>query len=218
MYKIALINMPFAGRNLPSFALTQLKSVIDTQYTDRVSVEICYLNQDFAVDLGTDFYEFMTDSMEAYNAGLGEWLFRQVAFPELEENSREYLQRYFPYRDEKSQAMKRTILDKWNRIDGLLDTLIDKYKLDQADLVGFTTMFSQNVASFAMAREAISLRTGSKPDRTTTPGVSSIITSLVYHRSSPARIVAPSPLTRDAAIVAVCIVVTRNAVITRDRY
>lgn len=153
MHKIALINMPFAGRNLPSFALTQLKSVVDNQYDDRVSVEIYYLNQDFAVQLGTDFYEFMTDSMEAYNAGLGEWLFRHVAFPELEENSQEYLQRYFPYRDERSQTLKRTILDKWHGIEPLLDSLIDKYTLDQVDIAGFTTMFSQNVASFAMARK-----------------------------------------------------------------
>ena len=153
MYKIALINMPYAGRNMPSFALTQLKSIIDSRYKERVSVEIYYINQDFAVQQGTDFYEYMTDSMEAYNAGLGEWLFRQAAFPESEENSQEYLQRYFPYQDEKSQTLKRTILDKWHHIDSLLDSLIDKYELDQADLVGFTTMFSQSVASFAMARK-----------------------------------------------------------------
>lgn len=36
MYKIALINMPFAGMNLPSLALTQLKSGIDKQLNDRV--------------------------------------------------------------------------------------------------------------------------------------------------------------------------------------
>ena len=153
MYKIALINMPYAGRNMPSFALTQLKSIIDSRYKERVSVEIYYINQDFAVQQGTDFYEYMTDSMEAYNAGLGEWLFRQAAFPESEENSQEYLQRYFPYQDEKSQTLKRTILDKWHHIDSLLDSLIDKYELDRADLVGFTTMFSQSVASFAMARK-----------------------------------------------------------------
>ncbi|NIR49791.1 hypothetical protein GWO09_15580, partial [candidate division KSB1 bacterium] len=56
MYKIALINMPFAGMNFPSFALTQLKSVVDIQHKDRVSVEIYYVNQDFARHLGTDFY------------------------------------------------------------------------------------------------------------------------------------------------------------------
>ncbi|NIR48176.1 RiPP maturation radical SAM protein 1 [candidate division KSB1 bacterium] len=153
MYKIALINMPFAGMNMPSFALTQLKSVLDSRFKDHVSVDIYYLNQDFARTLGIDFYKFMTDSMEAYNAGLGEWLFRQVAFPQLEENSEEYLQRYFPYRDERSEMLKRTILDKWQGIDYLLGALIDKYKLDHADIVGFTSMFSQNVACFAMARK-----------------------------------------------------------------
>ena len=49
--------MPYAGRNMPSFALTQLKSIIDSRYKERVSVEIYYINQDFAVRQGTDFYE-----------------------------------------------------------------------------------------------------------------------------------------------------------------
>ena len=30
--------------------------------------------------------------------------------------------------------------------------MIDKYRLAEADLVGFTSMFTQNVASFALAR------------------------------------------------------------------
>jgi ribosomal peptide maturation radical SAM protein 1 len=46
-----------------------------------------------------------------------------------------------------------SILEVRKDLDRLLDRLIDTYQLDRADLVGFTSMFSQNVASLAMARK-----------------------------------------------------------------
>jgi ribosomal peptide maturation radical SAM protein 1 len=44
------------------------------------------------------------------------------------------------------------IRDKRPGIDEFLRSLIHRYGLDRADIVGFTSMFNQNVASFAMAR------------------------------------------------------------------
>jgi len=153
MYKISLVNMPFAALRAPSFALTQLKSVLDSQYGDQVSVEMHYLNQEFACSMGVEFYNHISDSMEAHNAGLGEWFFRQAAFPQLPNNTEQYFQRYFPYQNERTETLKRMILDNRQGIDQLLDSFIDKYKLDQAGIVGFTSMFSQNVACFAMTRK-----------------------------------------------------------------
>jgi hypothetical protein len=43
MYNISLINMPFAAFNAPSLGLTQLKAVLESQFENRVSVEILYL-------------------------------------------------------------------------------------------------------------------------------------------------------------------------------
>ena len=153
MYKIALVNMPFAALHAPSLALTQLKSVLDSQYGDGVSVEIHYLNQEFARYMGIEFYNHIAGSMEAHNAGLGEWFFRGAAFPQLPDNTREYFQRYFPYRIERTETLKRLIVDNRQRVDPLLESLMDQYKLDQAEMVGFTSMFSQNVACIALARQ-----------------------------------------------------------------
>ena len=80
MYKIALINMPFADLSLPSIALTQLKFVVEQRFGDAVSVDIHYLSHDFANYLGLDLYESITNSADAQNAGLGDWFFRQTAF------------------------------------------------------------------------------------------------------------------------------------------
>ncbi len=153
MYKIALINMPFAGLQMPSLALTQLKSVIDAEFKDRVSVQIHYLNHDFAHYFGIELCQKLTLSPEAHNSDVGDWIFRQVAFPDLHDNTEAYFRRFFHIRSPQVDAMKRVVLQKRQGLDAFLNSLIDKYKLADADIVGFTSMFSQNVPSFALARK-----------------------------------------------------------------
>lgn len=153
MYKISLINMPFAGLQMPSLALTQLKSVIDAEFKDRVSVDILYLNHDFAHYLEIGLSQLLAYSSEAHNAGVGDWFFRQAAFPELPDNTETYFRRFFPLKTPQIEGMKKVVLEKRVGLDSFLDDLIAKYKLDDADIVGFTSMFSQNVASFALARK-----------------------------------------------------------------
>ncbi len=153
MYKIALVNMPFAGLLMPSLALTQLKSVVDAEFKDRVSVKIHYLNHDFALYLGVDLTQNLSISTESYISGIGDWMFRQTAFPELLDNTETYFRRFFPTRTPQIEAMKQVVLQKRKGLDAFLNGLIDKYEIAEADLVGFTSMFSQNVASFALARK-----------------------------------------------------------------
>jgi ribosomal peptide maturation radical SAM protein 1 len=153
MYKVTLINMPFATVRLPSIALTQLKSVLEDELGDRVAVRLLYLNHDFAHLLGLRLYSEMSDSLEANMCGLGDWFFRGIAFPELPDNAEDYLQRYFPQRDEAFELRKRLLLGKRQGLPGAMARLIAKYRLADDDLVGFTSMFSQNVACIAMARK-----------------------------------------------------------------
>ncbi len=152
MYKIALINMPFANLSMPSIALTQLKAVVDERFKDQVSVDVHYLSHDFAKYLGLDLYDLITWSGDSQNAGLGDWFFRQTAFPELPNNAGVYLSRYFPFRTEEMNTLKSRILEKRRGLDQFFDSLISKYALDQAQLVGFTTMFMQSAAAFSLAR------------------------------------------------------------------
>ena len=152
MYKIALINMPFANLQMPSLALTQLKSVVESRFKDQVTVDVFYLNHDFAHYLGKDLYSTILGG-EAQNSGLGDWIFRQVDFPDQPNNLNLYLSRYFPLQNSEVNALKSAILEKRRGLDRFLDELVTKYALDQADVVGFTSMFAQNVASFALARK-----------------------------------------------------------------
>src|SRR5689334_3591149 len=153
MYKIALINMPFANLQMPSIALTQLKSVVEDRFKNEVAVDIHYFNHDFANFLGLELYNRITDSADSQNSGLGDWFFRQIAFPDQANNMALYISRYFPYHTPQITALKNIVMEKRRGLDRFMDSLISKYALDQAQLVGFTSMFQQNAAAFSMARK-----------------------------------------------------------------
>jgi len=152
VYKISIINMPFATVSLPSIALTQLKSVVEEKLGDQVRVRILYFNHDFAHFVGAELYGMMTNSMEANNSGLGDWFFRQAAFPETQDNTQQYFKRYFPHVDEEIQVRKGQVLAKRAALKRFMNRLIMKYRLDGEDMIGLTSMFAQNVACFAMAK------------------------------------------------------------------
>ncbi|HEY6352147.1 MAG TPA: RiPP maturation radical SAM C-methyltransferase [Candidatus Angelobacter sp.] len=160
MFRISLVNMPFANLELPSIALTQLKSILESTFGNQVSVQVLYLNQDFAKYLGTELYIYLSDSMESLNTGLGDWFFRQAAFPEQRENTEDYFNRYFPRHNQEVQRLKEQIAQKRRGVDQIMQEVISKYGLDQAGLVGFTSMFMQNTASFAMAKKLKSRNAG----------------------------------------------------------
>lgn len=151
MYKIALVNMPLANLNLPSLALTQLRSVAEKTFGDQISVDVHYLNQQFALYVGVPAYNEL-NSFVHHPAGLGDWFFREVAFPEMADTSEKYFQRYYPQHDPRNRMIKQAVLQKRAGLARHFDDMIDRYGLDKMDMVGFTSMFSQNVATIGMAR------------------------------------------------------------------
>lgn len=151
MYRISFINMPFAEIKFPSIALTQLKAVLDERFAGRVEARVHYFNQNCAHYLGLHLYSEVSDSVEASTSGLGDWLFKRVAFPEAADDVDAYFQRFFSGQDSVSAAKRQLFLRKRKGIELFLDRLITTCQLDKDDLVGFTSMFSQNVPSFALA-------------------------------------------------------------------
>jgi ribosomal peptide maturation radical SAM protein 1 len=152
VYKIALINMPFAAAEFPSIALTQLRSVLHGELGDEVQCEILYLNLDFVRLLGQPLYELVSNSVDANTAGLGDWFFSQEAFPELPDRSDAYLARHFSGPGGQLDVFKRTLSEKRLTVHAFLEDLIRRYRLDQVSLAGFTSMFSQNIACIALAK------------------------------------------------------------------
>ena len=162
MPRIKLITMPAAPAHLPSISLKQLESATRKALGERVEIDVLHLNQDFALfareklPTGGDGREETLDDLlcgpRMFAAGIGDWFFRQAAFPEAPENSADYFKRYFPGRSPQAQSIKDAILAKRAQLPAFLEELVDRYALDRADLVGFTSMFHQTAASIAMAR------------------------------------------------------------------
>lgn len=149
--RINLVNMPFAALTSPSLALTQLKSVVDADFGDRVDTRILYLNHEFADFMGgVNPYEYVL-SLEGLVSGIGDWVFRGIAFPEAEDNTEAYFRRYYSRQDEKHVMIRNLVETKRPLLEDKLNALIDRYELDQSDIVGFTSLFSQSVANLAMA-------------------------------------------------------------------
>ncbi|HWM89149.1 MAG TPA: RiPP maturation radical SAM C-methyltransferase [Thermoanaerobaculia bacterium] len=155
--RIALVNMPFSAIELPSIALTQLRSVVERRFGGSVAVEIHYFSHDLCLYLGLDLYRTICD--EASHSGLGDWLFRDLAFPGLPDNTEAYRRRFFPARERRQEALELALARRPG-LGSLLDELIDRHRLGQAAVVGFTSMFSQNLSSFALARKLKQRRPG----------------------------------------------------------
>jgi magnesium-protoporphyrin IX monomethyl ester (oxidative) cyclase len=144
--------MPFASLAISSLAITQLKAAAGRRFGDRIEVENLYLNHDFALWLGDlDLYRHAL-SNQGFMTGIGDWFFRQSAFPSSGYNMEEYLDRYYNRTDPATEKIRSLVIEKRAGVDALLDELIRKYGLADAGVVGLTALFAQTVASFAMAR------------------------------------------------------------------
>lgn len=148
--RIAFVNMPFADWNRPSFALSQLSALVDRKFDGRAEAQVCYLNQDMAEFFGTQLYESLSVSHDHIDTGIGDWLFRQIAFPGSEDTATAYFQRY--YRGARWQCFRDQILKLRDGLEALCEELIDRYHLDDADIVGFSSMFAQHGPSMALAQ------------------------------------------------------------------
>ena len=147
--RIALVCMPFARVEFPSLALTQLKSRLMQAFGAKIAVELHYLNHDFARFVGLEANQALTDM--SMNNGIGEWFFRQAAFADAPDNTIEFFQRSFPRRDAQARRFRQAVIERRQKLGGFLQDVVERYALDRADVLGFTSMFSQNVASVALA-------------------------------------------------------------------
>jgi ribosomal peptide maturation radical SAM protein 1 len=148
--ELVLVNMPFADRQRPSFALSQLAALVRRDLGADFTVRVHYLNHDFVRFLGTETYDAITGDLAGHIAGIGDWFFRAIAFPEHEDNRDEYFARYFA--GPETARFRDTVMRRRERLYGFCEGIAHQYGLADADVVGFTTMFAQTVPSLAMAQ------------------------------------------------------------------
>ena len=149
MQKVMLVSMPYTMLTMPSVGIAQLQAVVHEKLKGQVEVDPAYCYLDFAEYVGFDQYD-MIGRYE--DKALLDWMFRQVAFaePDNVESYREFFfsDGNFPRKRKAFQF----VLEKRRGINAFLDSLIARYRMRDYDVVGFTSMMSQNLASFALAR------------------------------------------------------------------
>ncbi|WP_441247689.1 hypothetical protein [Kitasatospora sp. McL0602] len=148
--RIGLVNMPFADWRRPSFALSQLAALTRQEFQDEVDVSVRYLNQDFVSYFGAEAYAELSQDVEHFTSGVGGWLFRDVAFPDSPDNTEEYFRRY--HRRDHWQDFREYLVDRRRGIADFCAQLVERHHLDAMDVVGFTSRFTRNTASIALAR------------------------------------------------------------------
>jgi magnesium-protoporphyrin IX monomethyl ester (oxidative) cyclase len=140
--------MPFASMHRPSIGLAQLRAVVEARLGDQVAVSVLHLHVEYGARIGAWTYEQLGDD-HCFEVGLGDWLFRDLAHPGLEASDEPYLSRFFA---KNAATVQQEILRIRGKLPRMSQELIDAYRLDTYDLVGFTSMFTQTNPSIAMAR------------------------------------------------------------------
>jgi magnesium-protoporphyrin IX monomethyl ester (oxidative) cyclase len=154
--KVALINPPFASYYRPSIALAQLQSA-SRSALPHVPVHIHNINLDCVPILGPDWYTEVSDGFQSWT-GLGDWLFRPLAFPSVPDNAGGYLQWLRSQVGSKFGDHLPDLIVKWrDALCSELPEFVRKRAIASYDVVGVTSMFAQNLAALAILRMAKTL-------------------------------------------------------------
>lgn len=146
--KVALLNMPFGFHIYPSIQMGTISTLLKSHGWEAKGF---YLNLHFAKQIGFPVYDQLCEKRFL----IGEWLFSHLLFGNLPKN-REYMKHFYPYIQEVCQSIGYTeeyLLDIKTRVaPEFLRWAAESFDWGKYDVVGFTSTFNQNLASFTLAK------------------------------------------------------------------
>ena len=158
---VALVTMPFGPLALPSIGLTLLKSMLAERDIDS---KIHYLTIPYSRLIGPELYSRIANGKPTFLHLVGEWIFSAALFDQSEDQERAYVSQLlggglnpctheddhrFVYSDEFVQAL----LKVRGNVPEFLDYCVARILEDKPRIVGFTSIFQQQVASLALAKK-----------------------------------------------------------------
>ena len=149
--RVVLVSMPFMETHRPSIQLGLLKALTAGC---GFPVRTLHANLDFAVRIGLDYYDLLC---EHRGPMVGEWLFSIEAFPDtapdpdahMIDDLADGLSHLGMSPEELREKLLRT---RSIDVPAYLDALVDTFPGEDTTVVGFSSTFQQNAASFAFAR------------------------------------------------------------------
>lgn len=151
MKRVLLVSMPFASVRYPSLALGLLKPLLERE---AVSCDVSYLNIAFqACTSGHDMYEEIGDLIV-----VGEWVFGEELFGEEWAQSGRGKLDAIPVdasllaRGFNPRAIRDNLAFLRSKARPFIQECMDTVNWNHYSIIGFTSVFSQHVASLALAR------------------------------------------------------------------
>lgn len=161
MFRVLLVQMPFADINRPSIGISLLKAGLARV---GIACDIAYLNLDFARHIGVENY----GHIDRFNGApqLGEWLFAEAlcgpGLPDVATYYNEVLRPAMAEPFGRSAAFMADQTEDLEMVAGLtrlrrqaadfLDECLNAFDWGRYDIVGFTSTFQQNTPSLSLAR------------------------------------------------------------------
>jgi ribosomal peptide maturation radical SAM protein 1 len=148
---VVLVSMPFMVPYRPSIQLGLLKSLTAKR---GFPVRTMHANLDFAARIDIDLYKLLC---EHRGPMVGDWLFSQAAFPgnapDPDARMVDDLADKLSYLGASREELRKKLLQIRDiDVPAYLDALVAAFPWEDAAVVGFTSTFQQNTASFALAR------------------------------------------------------------------
>ncbi|MGQ9920380.1 MAG: RiPP maturation radical SAM C-methyltransferase [Desulfobacca sp.] len=146
MGSVLFVVMPFGALEAPQVGVSTMKAQLRRH---GLACDIAYLNFPFAAALGPDNYQEIINY--AGTLFLGEWLFAQNLFPASLDHQG-YIDNILIKGGGFDAAKVQRLLDWTHLIEPFLNFCLAEVAWERYEIIGFTTMFEQNLASLALAK------------------------------------------------------------------
>jgi ribosomal peptide maturation radical SAM protein 1 len=141
MYRVALVSMPFAAIDYPSLALGLFKSRLDR---DGIPCDLHYLNMTFGEMAGYPSYCSLVTQPPAYFAA--EQIFAEAAFGSAIPPDQAYYDEA-----QLDPATRQHLQSVKSLVEPFLARCLTEVDWERYDIIGFTSLFEQNLATLALA-------------------------------------------------------------------
>ncbi|WP_437542244.1 RiPP maturation radical SAM C-methyltransferase [Sorangium sp. So ce367] len=149
-FRVALVCMPFASADRPSIQLGLIGAIARSA---GFTADLYHFNLDLAAELTPPIYEQLCERRSYMT---GEWLFARAAFGESAPGDEESYLKAFPGEVSWVETLGkgRAYFAELRRqiLPAFIDRCLDAVDWGSYRIVGFSSLFQQNVASLALAR------------------------------------------------------------------
>lgn len=150
--KVLMVSMPFGPLNMPSIGLSLLQACLKDK---GIASQCLYLNIPFARQVGVELYNDITAGKPDSADMVGEWLFAETLSPGKTSSPEEFLNAVLLARSKDADQVRAFFdqaLAARQHAAAFIERCFAEIPWEHYSVIGFTSIFQQNVASLALAK------------------------------------------------------------------